>query len=575
MPDRTSARIRKRVDKGVREAERRRVRRRAKPRRRLIRTHVRRVGAKVTDRRRRVADACRGAASALNVRRALQATADQRQVRRVADAGLAAETAMAQLTMGKVPPRLHDACTAQLAVGDTLLRDGEFQAAAHYVDTALSLAFHRVVQFDQLVSPLAGNPRKFVRPLYRHRVMRALSASRGRLSPPAALPVGRPTRILFATVSNDNFLRSIYEDYAATQGVEAKLLHFLNDPALKPLVTMPKLIGHRLGDRSEYGERLEAALRPHLEWADIVFVEWCAQAAAMVTLLDPGHTRIIVRLHSVEAFFTWPHVVDFSRVDHLIFVSDHIRDVAVSGVPQLRARRAPRMSVLCNALDLQRFRREKEPSARFTIGLVGVSDIDKDPRWAIEVLRLLRQHDKRYVLALIGRDINRRASAAIARYCELLDQDLAELEPIGALRRFGHSDDVAEALTQVGVILNSSVREGAPCAVMEGAASGAVPVVRDWPYFDGNRNGARTVFPADWVVASPAEAVQRILNVTATEETWNAVRAQVSAHAMANWDWSVVRPSFDRLLLDTTASAELTSIASDHRSDPTTREQMI
>ena len=52
-------------------------------------------------------------------------------------------------------------------------------------------------------------------------------------------------------------------------------------------------------------------------------------------------------------------------------------------------------------------------------------------------------------------------------------------------------------------MLSSSVRESFHMGLVEAVASGALPVVRDWPFFPG---AARTLFPPDWVVDSPAEA---------------------------------------------------------------------
>jgi hypothetical protein len=108
---------------------------------------------------------------------------------------------------------------------------------------------------------------------------------------------------------------------------------------------------------------------------------------------------------------------------------------------------------------------------------------------------------------------------------------------------------VPRALTDVGVILSTSVREGSHCGLMEGAASGAVPVVRDWPFFAGRPNGARTLYPADWVVANPEEAAERVLALTATEDGWRAAGRDAQQYALATWDWSVVQHHFDDLLL--------------------------
>ncbi len=158
-------------------------------------------------------------------------------------------------------------------------------------------------------------------------------------------------------------------------------------------------------------------------------------------------------------------------------------------------------------MELEKFVRPKEDDARFTLAVVGASKIVKDPRWAIDVVRHLRKHDERYRLLLI-RSKFQDTSAATHEYAEALEQDLAELEPIGAVVPMKHTDDVPAALQEVGVVISSSVRESFHMGLVEGVASGALPVVRDWPFFPG---AARRLFPEDWVVDTPEQAAERIL----------------------------------------------------------------
>jgi glycosyltransferase involved in cell wall biosynthesis len=200
-------------------------------------------------------------------------------------------------------------------------------------------------------------------------------------------------------------------------------------------------------------------------------------------------------------------------------------------------------------LRLDRYRRPKNPDARFTLGLVAVSAIVKDPRWAFQVLHELRRRDERYRLVLIGKEFDGSQNAAAAAYHRLYTRDVAELEAQGAVRRTGETGNVPEALTDVGVILSTSVREGFPSGLVEGVASGAVPVVRDWPFFAGRKAGARTVFPEDWIVQTPQEAAERVIALTSSEDVWRKTGAAVADHAMATWDWSVVQAVYDRLLL--------------------------
>jgi hypothetical protein len=106
-------------------------------------------------------------------------------------------------------------------------------------------------------------------------------------------------------------------------------------------------------------------------------------------------------------------------------------------------------------------------------------------------------------------------------------------------------------LTGVGVILSSSVREGCHVGLMEGAAAGAVPVVRDWPFVAGRPHSTRTLFPEHWIVTTPQQAAERILDVTASEEIRAEAGREASRYALSTWDWETVRSDYDRLLLGT------------------------
>ncbi|SDZ37975.1 Glycosyltransferase involved in cell wall bisynthesis [Micromonospora pattaloongensis] len=466
-------------------------------------------------------------------------------------ADLLTKQAQTELGLGRVPAGLHDAITAQLDLADLRLRKRDPKKAAFALSNAFSLASNRVLHFDRLSSPLTDDPAGYLAPFRDSVAAKKLAEPRGRATPAAPIPTDRPMRLLLTTLINDNFLREIRERYEAMPNVEVRFLDLDDDPAGRVLARSgSSVFEHILSGRSAYGDKIEQWLRPHLDWADTVFIDWCQATAALFTLHDPGTARIIVRLHSFEAFNFWPHLVDFSRVDDVVFVSDHLRDLSTAVLPQLTGEAAPRLWVVDNAMDLQRYPRPKPAEARFNLGLVGVGSVAKDPRWAIEVLRRLRRHDERYQLLLIGSDLNARTSAAAKQYANQLQRDLDELEPSGAVQRRGQTDDVPGALTEVGVILSSSVRESFHCGLVEGAASGAVPIVRDWPFFAGKPHGARTLFPADWVVADPDEAAERILAATATEESWRETGRAASEHALKTWDWSITQHDFDRLLLD-------------------------
>ncbi|MGN9777445.1 glycosyltransferase [Micromonospora sp. H33] len=475
------------------------------------------------------------------------ATAVQRRVAsRVRQARLLDTLARAELGAGLVPRRFAETWRAGFEVADAWYGEGRSGPAARQLARTMPLGFHRVLHFDRLTSPMAEDAAGFLAPLHGSRAAAALTAAR-RSTPPAAPPTDRPLRLLFATCANDNFLREIRDRYAAMPDVEVRFLDVAADPDRRPMNSQTgRMIEQLLAGGTAYGDEVERWLRPHLDWADTVFVDWSVSTAVLFTMIDPGTTRIVVRLHSFELYSLWPHLVNFARVDDLVFVSEHLRELARSVIPALSGPNPPRTHVLTNAMDLRPFRRPKTDSARFTLGLVGIGAVAKDPGWAVEVLRELRAVDPRYRLLLVGSPIDPSVSAAAARYHGELAPALAELRAAGAVEELGHTGDVPSVLSGIGVILSSSVRESFHCALVEGAASGAVPVVRDWPFFD---RGARGLFPEDWVVRTPKEAAARILATTATEAAWRKVGSAAADHALATWDWTVTRHGFDELFL--------------------------
>ena len=460
--------------------------------------------------------------------------------------------AVTALEAGEVPARVHETVQHQLAVADRQLARGNATGAARFSDRASTLAFHRALHFHNICSPLAADAAAFVEPLRTSSVARALRAARSpRRSPSRARD---ELRVTLVTRGNDNFLGEIRAMLAQDPKAEVRSLDLLDDKMLSKGLFSTKYLAEQIltngaspANQESIITRAELALRGVFEESDIVFVDWCGAAAVLVNLVDPGSTRVVVRLHSYEAFTHWPHLMDWSRVDDLVFVSDHLRDFAVDAIPGLTEEHAPRLHVLPLNRDLRPFAMPKgSPQARFELGLVSWGNVAKDPLWALEVLRELRRHDERYRLRLIGSDFDGAVSAAAGRYGERLERELLDLEETGAVVRIGQTDDVPSALSEIGVILSSSVRESFHAAVVEGTASGAVPVVRDWPFFAHRPTGARSLYPADWVVSTPLEAAERVLRLTQDEETWRHAAEEAQRLTMTTWDWETVKPQYER-----------------------------
>jgi len=451
-----------------------------------------------------------------------------------------------ELRLGHIPVDLWQRITDLLDAADRALAAGDHTAAGSRLQEAFNLAFHRTLHFEDQPSPLAIDPDIFLAPFRASTAYADLVRPSGLARPARPVVNGRPHRLLVTTFMNWNFVGEIIKDYEGTAGVEVRTLDLkgLVDGSWRAqpvdLVQRRLRQAHGLDDVVPPPEVREA-----FDWADTVFVEWGHRALPWVSLLRDVPARVVARVHSYEAFTPMPMHTDWSGIDDLIFVSPHIRALVESSVPALAD--GPRLHTIANRNLLGAYDLPKHKGSEHTLGLVGWNNVTKDPQWALDLLVALLEHDQRWRLRLVGHGFPRtNLTGPATAYRDELE---ARIDALGdAVERPGFTTDVPEALRHVGVIVSSSRREGTHEGLLQGAASGAFPVVRNWPYV-ARWGGARTIVPDEWVVETAQEGARMLLAASGNSATFEQRRRAVADWTVRQYDWSVVRPQLDELLL--------------------------
>lgn len=223
---------------------------------------------------------------------------------------------------------------------------------------------------------------------------------------------------------------------------------------------------------------------------DTVFCEWCCENAVWHSNNKREGTRLIIRLHRFEAFRDFPARVNWNNVDALIVVSDYFRDLAVGEF----GADPDRVHVMPQYIDWHGLNRSKLPEARFTLGLVGINPFEhKRFDRAVDFFAALRARDDRFALAVrsvmpwqISWVWNNREDMQ-AEFTTVFDRIFSDPLLKDAIRFDPAGPDMEEWYRGIGTILSSSDSEGCHTSVIEGMASGCLPVVHDWP-------GARSLF---------------------------------------------------------------------------------
>lgn len=440
-----------------------------------------------------------------------------------------------RLDAGAIPTALREHAAALMARADAAHAAEDGEAAVDWADKALQLLFHPTVHYGPAAAPFADRSLALLAPLRESVVGRLLTAD------PDPERHERPGggRVLVLSASSHTFVDRVMHLLGSDASVEVRHSD-LSALEIAPGEEAPSRRGvlaarYRLATT---GERIPvpAALAADLAWADVVWMEWSSYPAAWLTLLDGLEARVVVRLHRYEAYTPYPQLMAMAEVDELVLIAPHMQELVAAAAP--RTAQAHRVRVLPNVNDLAGLSPAKEPGAERTLILVGWAAPTKDVEVALDVLAALHERDPGWRLLLAGRGPDARDPRAerVRRRMERLGDAVVPL---------GFRDDLPRVLRRAGYVLSTSRNEGSHESVVEGAAAGCVPVVRDWPE-NVAWGGAATVYPEAWVVPDVAGAVERILAVDAADRAAQGERAR--DWALADRDPAVLAAGYREVL---------------------------
>lgn len=248
-----------------------------------------------------------------------------------------------------------------------------------------------------------------------------------------------------------------------------------------------------------------------VKWADVVFLEWANEIAIFATqIFDLRKKGVIVRLHSYEALSNMPQQVDWSVVDYLVFVAPHIREIVKRHIPDIEERVCTK--IIPNGLDMAAIEPNKVLNM-YDIAYVCNINHKKEPALALQIMAELVKVNPAFRLHVAG-------TFQDERYEIYMKHMAKEMGIENNIIYYGFVQDMDTYWQGKGVILSTSIHEGHPLNIMEGAARGLRPVVH-------NFYGAKDLYPKPseftpgtigkgWLYNTVSEAVDIIVSLPKT-----------------------------------------------------------
>ncbi len=240
--------------------------------------------------------------------------------------------------------------------------------------------------------------------------------------------------------------------------------------------------------------------------ADTIFCEWSLGNIEWYAQHRLPGQRLTSRFHSQELFTPHLQRLNVGLIDHTVFVSELVRQVALRRFGYDSAQ----TSVIPNALGVPQSDGAGQEDRRHTLGFVGMIPRQKHLDRALTLLAALREGDPRYTLRIKGRRPEEYpwmlARTDEMDYYNKLEHRIANDSRLTDAVYFDpHGDDMADWYGGIGVALSMSDFESFHLTLPDGAASGALPVSLSWP-------GAELIYPETWLhgnLESMRQEIQR------------------------------------------------------------------
>jgi glycosyltransferase involved in cell wall biosynthesis len=224
-----------------------------------------------------------------------------------------------------------------------------------------------------------------------------------------------------------------------------------------------------------------------MNWSDLSWFEWCDELIIQASRL-PKVCHMICRLHSYEVFSDMPGQVEWEKVDDLILVAPHIRDIALGKVPDLEQN--VRTHIIPNGVDTDKYCFTQR-SQGFNLAYVGYLNHKKNPPLLLQCMRHLVDIDDRYTLHIAGEHQELRSKLYFDHMLKAM-----ELEP--HIKFNGWVHDIVQWLADKQYILSTSLLESFGYGIAEAMSCGLKPLIH-------NFIGAKELYPEKYCFNSVKE----------------------------------------------------------------------
>lgn len=228
-----------------------------------------------------------------------------------------------------------------------------------------------------------------------------------------------------------------------------------------------------------------------LKKADVVFCEWGLGNSVFYSQNKLNRQILIVRMHAQEKNTDYLFNADFSKIDLFISIAPFIYEELVCKFKLPREK----TKLIYNQIDFSQFKYNPSHRNRYNLGICGITPKLKRLDLALDIFEKLYAKDNQYKLFIKGKNpLDFEWVKKNKEECKYYNEVFERIRRMKNENIIfdGYSDNIANWYKKIGYILSLSDQESFHMAVIEGAASGAIPAILQ-------RDGAYQLFPKEFI----------------------------------------------------------------------------
>ncbi len=275
----------------------------------------------------------------------------------------------------------------------------------------------------------------------------------------------------------------------------------------------------------------ERKSRNLLEWSDIIWCEWLLGNAVYYSKRRNKNQRLIIRCHKFEIYRDFGQKVNINNVNLFLTVGYYWFEKFSKNfnIPKNK------MRLLSNYVESNIYSDKKSPDSKYNIGLVGIVPKLKGLMKALELLKLLKEKNKKFKLYAMGKTYNEiswiKNNPEEFEYFKNCDKFIEE-NNLKESVIFGGFIERENLYNNIGYVLSLSDNEKPESfhlAPAEGVCAGSIGMLLNWP-------GVEYIYSDYFIFKGIEEMSEFILKASSDENLFSKTVKKQKEYIISNYD---------------------------------------